>query len=141
MRRLAETSEELLRDETGWERVEQRRLDQKEQQRRAAEAKRRHVREAGAQTQAVACAAGHELRPARRPGRTWVCDGCGLPGGCRVGVEDLGPHRTRRLRCDICDYDLCAACHEEALRRGGHGAAPPGGGVAPASSGEGEEAD
>jgi len=98
-----------------WRRAEEERLVRQAELTRLAEARRRPRTEKGAQTEVVTCPRFHELRLPRHPRRTWICDGRRLPGGCKSGISDFGPHRIARFRCEECDYDLCKECHFEAM--------------------------
>jgi len=71
------------------------------------------------------CDRGHTLSRETKKGR-WYCAKCGRSlGHFGTLVVLKGKKGTRRLRCDICQYDLCATCEASAAGGAATGAAAP----------------
>jgi hypothetical protein len=46
----------------------------------------------------------------------WACDGMRRPEGCASGCTGFRQSKGwHRLRCDVCDYDLCRPCHQQIM--------------------------
>ena len=48
----------------------------------------------------------------------WKCDMRNMPQGCMSGGKIRDGHRVTRLRCEMCEFDVCPPCAERALRGG-----------------------
>jgi hypothetical protein len=66
----------------------------------------------------VTCFGGHTMTviaaaTTESEGSGWQCHGRYWFGGCRCGATESGHFWDQvRYKCEVCDYDLCGACHD-----------------------------